>query len=188
MKILISLSKEYKDRPFTGKGGLYAAVEPIPESKKAIQKMCGRCFNAWYERVYDQDLEIESDLHCTIMYSPKKVPNNLEDASWFLPTDTHEATASKFRWWEGHDKKGYLVLELESEGLVAEHNRLQDSGCEPTFEEYIPHITIKKGLSFKDDAEEKGVLRYANLILRRNPLEITLTNQQVQDIVWVLKP
>lgn len=169
MKISISISK-YGPGVYTGKSGLYSAVEPTKKSVADLTKLCTRA----------GIVELESDLHCTIMYSPNKCLPESSATKW--SKNQYKAVGKKFRWWVGHDNAGYLILELDSPELEKEHLRLKELGCVSTFPNYVPHLTLRNNFYFKDEDEQKSRLRSANLILRRNPLDLVLTDQKVEDI------
>lgn len=84
--------------------------------------------------------DIQDDLHCTIIYS--------KEACTFRPPEVPRSTrlraeATGVAWWDGHDRDGYLVLELRSSDLTALHRELREQGVVPTFEEYHPHVTLR---------------------------------------------
>lgn len=167
MKIRISIST---NTGYTGEHGLYSAVEPTPESVEAITKLCKL---AGFEG-------LEDDLHCTLMYSPDAtIP---EDVALKYSQEDYIADVKGFNWWAGHDNDGYLVLELDSAELSAENNRFRAAGAKPTFEEYRPHITLKNKFWFKNDSDRKYALKNGNMVIRKNPLEVTLVNQKIEDI------
>lgn len=170
MKILISISRPLDvDSPYTGSNGLYSAVTPTTSSSREISTFCR-----------EANLQDINPDHCTVMYSETAV-NNVNEAKLFTRS-VYKAVAIKLKWWPGHDKKGYLVLVLDSPELQEEHNRLKDLGAVPTFNEYVPHITLKEGATFQSRAEATQYMKYGNLLLSRTPLNLTLSNQIVQDL------
>jgi hypothetical protein len=165
----VSISK-YGPGTYTEEAGLYSAVEPTENSVKKIIELAKA---AGFE-------DLEPDLHCTVMYSPTAaIP---EDVATEYSQPFYNAIPLEFKWWEGHDKDGYLVLALKSPLLAKEHQRLKEAGCVPTFDDYIPHITLKNKFYFESEDDQKSKLRYANLILRRSVVGLTLTKQKVEDI------
>lgn len=134
MKILISLSNpKLVQFDFTGSNGCFSAVTPDSDGVayiKAVAKAMGY-----------PDIDPDS-LHCTVMYS-KQAPaaDTTCDAA-----KVYKAKVVKIQHWDGHDKKGYLTLGLDSQDLQREHARLQSAGCVPTFEPYSPHVTLYAGV------------------------------------------
>lgn len=142
MRILISLSTpQLIQDPYTGTKGLYSAV---------TLDSTGTSYVAGIAKALGLDIPADK-LHCTVMYSPEKCPKTAEcDAA-----KTYSATVNKIDHWAGHDEKGYLTLQLSSPGLAAEHARLKKLGCESTYEEYKPHVTLYEGIQMTDELRSK---------------------------------
>jgi hypothetical protein len=96
-------------------------------------------------------------------------------------SESYNADAIKIDWWEGHDKQGYLVLQLESKGLSVEHKRFVEAGCTETFDEYKPHITLAHPYAI-DTKEKEYQIKLANMSLRKRPLTINFINQKIEDL------
>ena len=171
MKIFIALCRKYTVRPFTGNQGLYSAVEPDAESFAQIEDL--------FERAGFKNME--EDLHCTIMYSRKKVPKDLKEIYKFS-AKSYRAEATRFRWNRGWDNRGLILLYLESLDLKKEHDRLEELGCESYSTDYLAHITVCKDFKFKDEETKETKLKYANRILRQFPLTVNFVDQSIQDI------
>lgn len=166
MKILISLSSPKLDViKFTGTHGCYSAVTPDADSKallSAVAHMLG--------------VETDPDkLHCTVMYSevaPKKgIGCNRQRV--------RKATVSQITHWDGHDNKGYLVALLDSPELQEEHARLKTLGCQPTFDDYKPHITLYAGIKMTPELQAT-----IDSVMSAMPadIELDLTNQFIGDL------
>jgi len=167
MRISINLKSQ---SAYTGSNGLYSSVKLTQNSKLQLVNLCKSV-----------DIEVdEKELHCTVIYSEKHVSDL--DAVRSYSRKIYEATADQIKWWEGHDKAGYLVLGLTSQQLSDEHIRLKKLGCEPTFDEYSPHITLMTPIRFESLEQLKYNIRLGNLTLRRNPLELQFDSQNVDDL------
>jgi len=175
MKITISIQQSLislsLNGTYTGTSGLYSPVYPTEKSAKAIRSLCNN-------RTVGH-LKLKEGQHCTVMYCNTKAPPE----SKVLPfsKETYKAEAVKVEWWAGHDDKGYLVLQLESDDLQKEHARLVAAGCEATFEDYKPHITLASPYDLDSD-DKKYQVKLINLSLRRTPLTLWFNNQGIEDI------
>lgn len=143
--------------------GLYSFVEPDQESKDRLNKFCIKSFG----------VDIPDDVHCTVMYCT--TPINKDQAENFS-RDNYTAYIKNIDFWEGHDKKGYLVAKLVSPQLESEHNRLKKLGCSPTFD-YSPHVTLISPFD-SDNAKEK--IAIGNNNLDDLGVRLKLINQQVK--------
>lgn len=159
MKLIISTSTTNVKR----KPGLYSHVSVDPLSLPVLLDIAQTL-----------DIQLPPKLHCTVMYS-NVTPRSLAQATKVLRKD-FRALLDEVTWWEGHDKKGYLVLKLISEDLKEEHARLKQAGCCPSYDKYVPHITLKTPCR-----ESVGFgIKLANLKIRRQGPSIILTNQKIQ--------
>jgi 2'-5' RNA ligase len=84
------------------------------------------------------------DLHCTVMYTEKPIPEFAEDhpePSEFDPPKI--AAISDFDVFTAQDGGEVLVLRIKSEFLDDRHNEIIDGyGAEYTHDKYKPHITL----------------------------------------------
>jgi hypothetical protein len=148
--------------------GLYSSVEPNDETKEKLNKFLS-------ERVCG--LKLPTDSHVTVMYSTKSIDKNL--AQEYSKNEYH-AFPKEFKYWDGHDNAGYLVLQLESDHLGQEHERLKGHGCKPTFDQYLPHITIKTPID-KNDAIKKVKIGN-NELDNLSPGKLILHNQKIEEL------
>ena len=114
--------------------GLYASLKLVPQYGAAIQKRCAPIC----------EHPLDEGLHCTITYSDRPFSGDIDhlphlEADKFIP-----ASVKDLEFWEGHDKKGYLVMHLDGEGL---HNlqQLVSKHAPHSFDDYTPHTTLFKG-------------------------------------------
>lgn len=87
--------------------------------------------------------ETMNDLHCTVVYS-RKTPVGLEVPE---PNQMFEAALDGAQFWPGHDNAGCLVVAVNSAPLLKLHQHYLACGCEHSFAEYNPHMTLQTGMS-----------------------------------------
>lgn len=94
------------------------------------------------------DMRIEKptdrdDLHVTVMYSPKPIPEFVEDHPEPVPFNPPSpVTGEKFHVFPSDDGNA-LVMFISSEYLHERHNEIIDAyGAEYTFDKYHPHVTL----------------------------------------------
>ena len=110
--------------------GTYAGVKLSKESNKIISE--------YAKGLGFPDPIAENDIHVTLLYSKKYVPNlKLRDEI------SEPCTASGFEVFKTFDKKECLVLKLDCPYLMERHNELMDK-YDATYDypEYKPHITL----------------------------------------------
>lgn len=163
---LISLSTQIEG--YTGTDGLYAWTQPVLNDVKRLIK---------YFEPLELTVETMLDIHCTIMYS-KTAPK--PDLLASVQKDFFaKVRAKELCWWEGHDKAGYVVLKLYPKNLQPLHDKWKSCGAVPTYSPYEPHITLKNGCSLDDGL--KKFIADTNATLKRIPLTITMTHEQISD-------
>lgn len=155
---------------YTGDNGLFSSVVPSRSAKSTIIGM-----------LHDNELNVDivPNLHCTIMYSRKAI--GVDDALNFEHKD-FRALPQKITWWEGHDKVGYLVLLLQSVEMEHEHYRLRRLGCEPTFDDYQPHVTLVTPFAKTLAKSLQYNIGVVNNYIRRNGDYLMFGNQTVEDL------
>lgn len=169
----ISNSFVSKGDQFSCKNGLYAAVEPV-YGTRALTELVGSTFDSLQDP-YQLDLD---DLHLTLMYSKQTPDAQRVKALISNPVHSVIGIPLRFRYWDGHDKKGYIVLEMESPDLAARHEQYKEAGCEHSFDDYTPHVTIRNNLSA--DLGNK-FCAIANSRLHRLP-NIVFGGEQISDL------
>lgn len=171
MKINISIQQVSTSSEYTATNGCYAQASLTPKSEAALNQLCSN-------RTVGH-IDLSKDLHCTIMYCKDVAP----DKHKVLPftQDTFQAEAVKVNWWPGHDKAGYLVLELKSDDLQKEHTRLVKAGCIPSFKDYTPHVTLKTPFAL-DNKEKEYQVKLMNMSLRKRPLTLVFNNPTIEDL------
>jgi hypothetical protein len=143
MKLLVSISRPTLTKlDYSGQNGLYSCVTPDDEAKEVLSVLTGIL-----------DFEPEPDkYHCTVMYSETPIPIDqavVDDTQEFRAELTHA------KHIEGHDNKGYVIVNLKCPELCAEHERFKQLGATPTFDDYMPHITLYSGVDLTPDMKDK---------------------------------
>jgi hypothetical protein len=146
--------------------GFYSAVHLDQESYQTLSQFCKRNF----------PFDLPDDVHCTVMYSTKSI-DPTDSTKYSKPV--YQAYADHFEFWDGHDKSGYLVLKLVSTDLQNEHQRLKKLGCNPTFENYSPHITIKTPI---EKSMAKPLVDIGNNDLDDLGIKLSFTNQTIDTL------
>jgi len=171
IKTLTTEAKLKGSRIYTGTSGFYAWLDLDMESLVAI--------DSFFVELNLTKKEI-LDLHCTVMYSKEDVgaPEAIENIVY--PNFRQKVAAVNVDWWEGHDKEGYLVLQLDPTDLVSLHDKWKLLGAQPTFDEYKPHVTMRTGIS----EPEQGRLfsAYYSAKLTKYPFSVSLVREQIEDI------
>lgn len=154
---------------YDGQNGLYMYALPNVASINKVLDLC-------------EKLDIESastKLHCTVMYSPKAIEEKFIIKHYHSLID--DATIPKIKYWEGHDKKTYIVAEVQSDKLQAIHQNILDMGAEFTYPKYTPHITLTSGDPLT--TEQKAKIREVNKTLKNSILQIGLTVMPASNII-----
>lgn len=161
MKLQISLAGEIVE------GGLYSSVKPI-----------GTCVSKWnmlMEAVRHLNPDDMHKIHCTVLYSRNK--NNASGHTTSLKA--YAANVKEFTSWVGHDQKRYVVALLQSPSLQKAFKDWRDLGYTSDYEEYKPHITIKKGVSQTEADELIDLLTIAYF---KNPFILTFGPQSAEPL------
>jgi hypothetical protein len=148
--------------PYTGTSGFYASLTLSQQSQVMLKELCSILGLPYTE---------EDELHVTLMYSPDNVPSIINMPK--LPCTGLTAALDIF----GADSDA-LVLKLNAPYLEQIHEDLLKAGCQHTWPEYQPHVTLANKVPI-----DKGTFKYANLMLRRNgPFQIQFVALTIEDI------
>lgn len=166
MRYMIALADaEWEVGPYTGKNGMYCAVQPDTLSLLKLVELCN-------------DLGIVSDprkFHCTLMYSKTKAPE--------LPKDL-DLTAKGFidhiEWWAGHNDKGYLTASIRSPDMESHNKMLTDLGAEHTYNPYNSHVTLTSGVKFTGALRRTAIA--INTQLDRRPIPVAFDRFYISDV------
>lgn len=138
----LTVAKTY--RPYVpGSEGVYVSV--IPDDQTLI------ILSEWSRKLGCKLTEDDVDeLHCTLLYSRQgthigALPAVREGEL------TYTARLDRFEYWAGHDNQGYLVAALYSETLSRLNKALVKQIGEHSFEDFVPHVTLAKGLRATQD-------------------------------------
>jgi hypothetical protein len=110
--------------------GTYAAVKFSQDDEDKIVEVLNK--------LSIQNPINKNDIHCTLLYSRKFLPN-------YEPIESPDEWAypKELIVWDTFDKKRALVLKLDCEYLVKRHRKLMDEHKATwDFPEYHPHITL----------------------------------------------
>jgi len=108
-------------------GGVYVAMKPTPDTLSKIES---------YIEANLKDLEINDEIHCTLIYSKKALKSEVRTLNYLS-----EATFQSFDLF-GPDKN-ILVIKLESRDLIRRNNSLTSRyNFISDFDEYQPHVTL----------------------------------------------
>lgn len=165
-KVTASLTEEAKMLiPYTGTSGFYSSRVPISSSSLDLLHLMSDLAD-----VSGLELETIDELHCTVMYSPDKVPSSLIVDRSFQTT-----------WVIGASIFGTaLVLRLFCTSQMLKRFRVwTDLGCEYTWPDYQPHITIAKIV--EPDGKENLVTEL-DAYLKAHPIPIVLGGETVEDV------
>lgn len=168
---LISISL---DGFFSGERGCYVYV--VPEDFSVFKQIFVKMFP-------ELKLTTDTDIHCTVMYSPEGTPD--KDAAFSLLDDSKEftAVASELVYWDGHNNAGYLVLKLSSGDLFNRHSSWKSLGAIPTFADYTPHVTVATGFTMTPEFEQK--VQEFNTYLSgwsEDRKKLIFSNEHIEDI------
>lgn len=168
MQISLADAPKYEALEHSGNQGLYSAVQPDTDTVSWLSDLCNR--------LGFTDVK-PGKFHCTIMYSPDKTPapNDVE-----LDGLDYPAVAREVTYWDGHDDLCHVILKLVSTKLHGEHQRLKQMGCVPTYDEYVPHITLQSDVDMTPELELQ--IAKVNAELKRNAQRMILNRQIVGDI------
>lgn len=115
------------------------------------------------------------EIHCTIIYSPSATPRQLVKNRNYV-----HATAYKADLLGHPGEKQFLVLRLirtpELNNLFAKWRSL---GCQPTFDDYLPHISITTDFGQFDP---EVLVQQVSEALMKSPLHIRFGGEQIEDI------
>lgn len=173
MKTFKQYLNEFTIRKYTGTNGFYAWLNVATDSLDDIRK-------------YFPELKFSAeeilDLHVTVMYSKKAIPATCVNENKKMPDAQfiQAVRAKSVEFWGGHSDKGYLVLKLQPDNIKHLHDKWKVCGAEPTFPDYTPHMTLKTPCN--DNLETKRFIKKYNEKLNEEPLQITLIQEQVEDI------
>ncbi len=89
------------------------------------------------------DVAVE-ELHVTLMVS-RATPHrqSLNEMLEHFETPC-VARVTRLVWINGHDKRGYVLAELDSLDVHDRHDLLVKIGCTPRWNQFYPHLTLAK--------------------------------------------
>lgn len=150
--------------------GTYVCVLPDDESRGFLSHIANSL------RVHADPYE----LHSTLMYAKGCFPKNAS----YSRRATFGARIKGIEYWDGHDNDGYLVVILDSPGLVNRHRYWTEHGLKHSFDDYTPHVTLATRIEKTPELME----RVGKVATRVNGRLIHLTNETIEGLkpkkVW----
>ncbi len=173
MKTFRQFLNEFTIRKYTGKNGFYAWLNVAQDSLEDILK---------YFPEMRFTAEQLVDLHVTVMYSKTPIPVSCVNENKKMPDATfiQAVRAKELEFWGGHSGKGFLVLKLDASHIKHLHEKWAKCGAIPTFPDYTPHMTMITPC--EETLAIKKLIRKYNEKLNEEPLQITLIQEQCEDI------
>lgn len=141
MKVLSSVVaasvKATSQSSFSGTEGCYASVVPLRKSVDKLRELRNKLVGNI------QGVLPLVDWHTTVIYSKDNVDaESIYDKIGVDPSIQFLAKPVKVEYWDGHKGQGVLVLVMKSDGLTSLHARFRRLGLTPTFDPYVPHMTL----------------------------------------------
>lgn len=167
----VSESFQMKKQEYTATNGVYVAMIPISGARKV--------FNVVKEALQRAGIKPQplDDYHVTVVWSEKS-PDPSMVYMMLQESRSCKAQVKAVVSWEGHDKDGYVVLELESADLKRRHEEWLKAGASHSFDDYRAHITLAKGLKLKDAQPAVDEL---NAYFKKHPATIIFGDEQAAD-------
>lgn len=169
--------------PYSGAHGFYCCIYPhhqigLPTLRSIVKTVAG------VELEDPSKVDKESiSFHCTVMYSKSALTGcSVAEAQRIARqmTGPVQARVERFNYWDGHDNEGYLVAELYAPDLARWHNVWKDLGAIPTFDEYLPHVTLATGEQAK--AVKDKLAQMIAYLVARGDTYLVMNNLSITDL------
>ena len=176
MKVLLSMSTmsesfQQKAHEYTATNGVYVSMTPVSGARKV--------FNVVKESLAKVGIQPKpiDYYHVTIVWSEKS-PS--KDIVKLLVQDsrTCKARVKGVVSWEGHDKDGYVVLELDSDDLKRRHAEWLKAGASHSFQDYRAHVTLASGLNLET---AKPAVDELNAYFKKHPTLLVFGEELAAD-------
>lgn len=162
---------------YTGTHGLYAAVSVISGGDKVHSVVTKELKGTGITP------DPVSEYHVTLMYSMKKSPPaDMVEMLLQNSEGAYSGTPVKFTYWDGHDKKGYLVLEIKSKDLFRRNKEWAAIGAKHSFDDYTAHITVANHLIGMKPANRVDIIKRLNAYLADHRTELIFGDETAVDI------
>lgn len=133
----------FKEYLIEAQAGTYAAVKPSKEDGKKIKE--------FMDTYNIPNPEPVSELHSTLLYSRKFLPNYKPDRAL-----SHDAKINSLEVWPTKSGKNCLVAKLDAPSLCDRHAHLMDEhGATYDFSEFKPHISLSYDIGDYDISKLK---------------------------------
>lgn len=150
--------KTFKEFLTESEKGTYAAARPSPFDHALLHKLMS-----------DHNVpNPEDNLHATLLYSRKHLPDYEPS-----PGIEHHADTHKLEMWPTKSGKNCLVLKLGSKSLKDRHEHLMDTHkATYDYPEFKPHISLSYDVGDYDHTE----------LSKHIPQSIKLSNEYKEDL------
>lgn len=124
--------------------------------------------------------EYFTDPHLTVIWS--RLALTRSDILSVCPRSRRfDAAVTGVSYWEGHNRVGYVVLNIESSDIHELHELLLKLGAKHSFETFEQHITIATGVGALNP-EIRNWMGVINERLWQRPLPIQLSSLSFSDL------
>lgn len=181
---MFSLGQRLSEKPgidfsgFSERAGMYSKLIPMRSKQKNeltnfLQKQTVKAPFAMNEYF--------GDPHLTVIWS--KIAVSRRDILGFCDnvSKLYQARITSATYWEGHNKIGYVVLNVDSSDIRELHELLIKMGAVHSFNTYEPHITIASHVGAQN-SEIRNWIAAVNERLKQKPMPLTLTSLSFCDL------
>ena len=163
---------------FSGNGSTYACLVPAAgETLRLLDLVLGT------RPPFDPGT-LREEAHVTLVYSREQqvdLDRLRRNYMVYYSLKPVVATVEGVEYWEGHDKGGYAVFKLHSEGAVGLNGVLIACGATHSFDNYQAHMTICGKVGPKTAEVDQWIERISKL-LRETSVEICFDRINIEDI------
>lgn len=162
---------------FSGNGSTYACLVPAAgETPRLLDLVLGT------KPPFDPST-LRDKAHVTLVYSREAqvdMDRLRRNYMVYYSLKPVIATVEGVEYWEGHDKDGYAVFKLYSEGAVGLNGVLIACGATHNFDNYQAHMTICGKVGPKTAEVDQWIERI-NKLLRETSVEICFDRINIED-------
>lgn len=180
---MFSLGQRLQENPsidfsgYSARAGMYSKLIPMKgKEKNAITDLITKTL-----RVPFKINEYHSDPHLTVIWSRLSLDKGTILAMCDFICRRYLAAATSVQYWEGHNKVGYVVLNVKSDAINELHELLIKLGAIHSFNTYEPHITLASGVG-SINSEIRNWMEVINERLRRKQMPLSFTSLSFCDL------
>lgn len=162
---------------FSQRAGMYSKLIPMAgKEKNALTNLISKQpvqppfkFNEYF-----------NDPHLTVIWS--KIAVGKGDILGICDyCRCYKSTVTNVKYWEGHNKVGYIVLSVESSDIQDLHELLLKLGAVHSHNTYEAHVTIASGVGALN-SEIRNWMEVVNAKLRIKPMPLLFTSLSFSDL------